>query len=121
MSESYKFGKEAEGIAKAFLIEKGYQIIAQNFFVQKAEIDLIALVEDKVIIVEVKARKFNSLTEPEEAITPKKIKLLVKAADHFMQQSNLNLEVQFDILAVVKNETKWSIKHIKNAFNASET
>lgn len=120
MSDSYQFGKEAEEIAKAYLVQEGYKILAQNYFVQKAEIDLIAQKGDLVIVVEVKARKHDTLTEPEAAITSKKMKLLVKAADHYMQQSNLNLEVQFDILALLKTGTNWSIKHLKNAFDASE-
>ena len=68
MAEHNDFGKEAENLAAAFLQGKGYEILARNYYFQKAEIDIIAKFEDKIIIVEVKARNFKALVQPYEAV-----------------------------------------------------
>lgn len=120
VSTSYDFGKEAENFAAKYLIQKGYKILAQNYFFRKAEIDIIAQKENEIIIVEVKSRTSNYFTEPEFAVNTKKKRLLVFAADDFIQKNNFNSDVRFDILALLKNNESWSIKHIENAFDASE-
>lgn len=120
MSNSYDFGKEAEAFAEKYLIEKGYTILVKNYFVKKAEIDIIAQFENEIIIVEVKARKSNYISEPENAVNAKKKKLLILAADDFIQKNNFICDVRFDILALLKIQQSWSVNHIENAFNASE-
>ena len=107
MSISYDFGKEAENFAANYLLKEGYQILARNYFSGKAEIDIIAQFNHEIIIVEVKSRS-------------KKKKLLILAADDFIQKNNFISEVRFDILALLKTQQSWSVNHIINAFNASE-
>lgn len=120
MSISYDFGREAEDFAANYLIQKGYKILARNYFFRKAEIDIIAQFETEIIIVEVKSRTTNHVSEPETAVNAKKKKLLILAADDFIQKNNFISEVRFDILALLKKQQSWSVNHIKNAFNASE-
>ncbi|UWX65875.1 YraN family protein [Empedobacter stercoris] len=120
MSNSYDFGKEAEDFGVKYLTEKGYKILAKNYFFRKAEIDIIAQTENEIIIVEVKARTSNYISEPETAVNAKKKKLLILAADDFIQKNNFICEVRFDILALLKIQQSWSVNHIQNAFDASE-
>ncbi|MGV0922889.1 YraN family protein [Empedobacter tilapiae] len=120
MSVSYDFGREAEEFAVNYLMEKGYKILARNYFYRKAEIDIIAQLETEIIIVEVKARTSNYISEPETAVNMNKKKLLILAADDFIQKNNFISDVRFDILALLKKQQSWSVKHIINAFNASE-
>ena len=120
MSESFDFGREAEDFAVKYLIQKGYKIVARNYFFNKAEIDIIAQDENELVIVEVKSRTSNYVSEPETAVNSKKKKLLILAADDFIQKNNFISEVRFDILALLKKQQSWSVNHIKNAFNASE-
>lgn len=122
MAEHNDFGKEAEEVAATYLTQLGYKILCRNYRSGKAEIDILAshIETHKLHIFEVKARSINSLLEPEESINQKKKKLLVKASDDFLTQYNLDLEVQFDVLALKKMNSKWSIKLISNAFYANE-
>jgi len=117
MSDSYDFGKIAEKIAVNFLLDKGYVILATNYFYQKAEIDIIAEKDEFICVIEVKARSYNSVQEPFEAVNLKKRKLLIKAADFYLQNNNINLEVRFDIISIVKNNQFQTIEHIENAFD----
>ena len=119
MADHNDFGKLAEELAEQFLVQKNYKILAKNYRYQKAEIDLIAEFENQIIIVEVKARKTDAFMLPQEAINKKKIRLIVSAANDFLEQNNINLETRFDVISVLPNETgKLEINHIENAFEA---
>lgn len=73
-------GKQGEGFAVAFLQKQGYTIVARNFYYQKAEIDIIVQKENVLSVVEVKWRKSDFHGAPYESVTPKKRKLLARAA-----------------------------------------
>lgn len=119
MADHNEFGKLAEELAEAFLIEKGMKILAKNFRYQKAEIDIIAQTENQIVIAEVKARATDAFMLPQEAINKKKIKLMVMAANYFIEENNINLETRFDVISVLPNESgKLEITHIENAFEA---
>ena len=56
MAEHNELGKLGEELAVDFLIEKGYDILETNWTFQKAEVDIIALKENILAVVEVKTR-----------------------------------------------------------------
>lgn len=119
MAQHNDFGKEAELAATDFLIKNGYKIIAQNYRYLKAEVDIIARIENTIVIVEVKARSTDIFINPEEAVTKAKIKLLISAADHFVQDIKEDLEVRFDIISVLLEKDKsLKINHIPDAFHS---
>lgn len=104
MGKHNEFGKEGERLAVDFLIKKGYKICHQNYRYLKSEIDIIAQKEDLLVIVEVRARSNDQIISIADTITPKKIKLLVMGADHYVTENSLDLEVRFDIVTILKNK-----------------
>lgn len=116
MADHNDLGKQGEAAAVAYLRENGYEILEQNFVFQKAEIDIIARKKDWLIVVEVKTRSSVDFGSPEDFVNKKKIKLLVKAIDEYVQQSGLDLEIRFDIIAVVKENGNFNIDHLEDAF-----
>ncbi len=117
MAEHNELGKEGEQIAVNLLLKKGYKIIDRNWRFLKAEIDIIAQKDlDTLVIVEVKTRSNSFIGNPEEFVTPKKIKLLVKAANEYVISKNFDVEVRFDIIAIVKNSKYLDVKHLEDAF-----
>ncbi len=116
MGKHNEFGKEGEQIATDFLLKKGYTIAYRNYRYLKAEIDIIAQKDDVIAIVEVRSRRSDYLENIAETITPKKIKLLVTAADQYIQSSDIDLEVRFDIVTILKNQYRFEIEHLENAF-----
>jgi putative endonuclease len=117
MASHNELGKIGEDLAAQYLIQQGYTIVQRNFYFQKAEIDIIAQKEAGVIVmVEVKTRNSAFFGDPQSFVTPGKIKLLVKAADEYIRESALDVEVRFDIIAVLKNSSEEKIEHIENAF-----
>ena len=70
--------------------------------------------------MEVKARNTAFFGEPESFINTNKIKNLVQATGFFIKENQLDLEVSFGIIALIKFNNIWHIKHLKNAFYAWE-
>lgn len=116
MAEHNDLGKIGEEKAVAYLLENGYSILEQNFVFQKAEIDIIARKNDWLIVIEVKTRTSTDYGNPEDFVSKKKIKLLVKAIDEYVQQSELDLEIRFDIISIVIEGEAWIVDHLEDAF-----
>ena len=116
MSYHNQLGRRGEAVAAEFLQKEGYEILARNFYYKKAELDLIAFKDEVLVIVEVKTRNSDFFGDPQRFVTPKKIKLMVRAADAFVQQKQWIYELRFDIIAVVLNSKQQQLTHIKDAF-----
>jgi len=116
MANHNDLGKQGETIAVEYLQKSGYEILEQNFVFQKAEIDIIARKGDWLIVVEVKTRSSIDFGNPEAFVTKKKINLLVKAIDEYVNRSGLDLEIRFDIISIVKTENKFNTEHLEDAF-----
>lgn len=121
MADHNEFGKMAEDMAADFLIKNHYKILVRNFRYLKAEVDIIAEFENQIIIAEVKARHTDAFLEPQEAVNKKKIKLLISAANYYLEENNIDKEVRFDIISVLPNKQKTlEIHHIIDAFQSFE-
>ncbi|WP_336716471.1 YraN family protein [Chryseobacterium mucoviscidosis] len=119
MADHNDFGKKAEELTAEYLQKNGYKILVRNFRYQKAELDLVAEKDSLIVVVEVKARSTDVFNLPQEAVNKRKIKLIVSAANYFMEEYNKNQEVRFDIISVLPDENKkLVIEHIINAFEA---
>mgnify|MGYP000551339375 CR=1 FL=1 len=117
MAHHNELGKLGEEIAAAYLQRKGYKILKRNYFFDKAEIDIIAKKEvETIVIVEVKTRNSDFFGDPQSFVTKGKIKLLVKAANEYIVSNQLDVEVRFDIIAILKNNNVEKIEHFENAF-----
>ncbi|MFT5738130.1 MAG: putative endonuclease [Maribacter sp.] len=116
MGKHNEFGKEGEQIAADFLLKKGYTISYRNYRYLKAEIDIIAKKDEIVAIVEVRSRRSDYIENIAETVTQKKIKLLVMAADYYILSTDLDVEVRFDIITILKNKNRFEIEHLENAF-----
>ncbi|MCM4167538.1 hypothetical protein KCTC52924_00963 [Arenibacter antarcticus] len=111
-----EFGEKGEKLAEAYLRKNGYQIVHKNYRYLKAEIDIIAQKGDILAVVEVKSRSSEYWQDFADTVREKKIKLLVKAADHYVISKDLDVEVRFDIITVLKDGSKFKIDHWENAF-----
>lgn len=116
MANHNELGKKGEQLAVDFLIENNYSIIARNYRFDKAEVDIIAQIEDTLAIIEVKTRSTADFGNPQDFVKPKQIQRLVKAVDEYVVVNGLDVEVRFDIIAIVKEDKQFKIEHLKDAF-----
>ncbi|WP_299124454.1 YraN family protein [uncultured Tenacibaculum sp.] len=116
MAKHNELGKKGEELAIEYLQEKGYVILEKNYRFQKAEIDIIAKKAEVLIVVEVKTRSTSYFGNPQDFINPKKVKLLVAAADNYINEKELDVELRFDVIALIKEKEEFKIEHLENAF-----
>jgi len=109
-------GDLGEELAINYLIDKGFVILEKNWRYQKAEVDIIAKKGDVLAIIEVKTRSTSYFGAPQDFIKEQKIKLLTKAVDQYVESRDLDVEVRFDVIGIVKNELKTSLIHLEDAF-----
>lgn len=116
MAEHNKLGKEGESIARSLLLKKGYEILEINWHHGKNELDIIARDKEQLVIVEVKTRSNPYFETPKEAITIKKQRNIIKTANAYIEEKNINYETRFDIVSVLFWNNTTEIEHIEDAF-----
>ena len=116
MSNNTEKGNAGEEIAVAHLLKHGYQILAKNWRSRHLELDVIAFINNMLIIVEVKLRSGNAVGNPEEFVSLKKQKNIVKAAEAYIIENNIDNETRFDIISIIQNINELKVEHIENAF-----
>ncbi|WP_109301707.1 YraN family protein [Aquimarina sp. AU474] len=116
MAEHNALGRKGEEIAIKFLIDKGYQVLEKNYRYLKSEVDIIAKIKNVIVVVEVKTRSTPDFGNPQDFVKPKQIQSLVKAIDHYITEHDLDAEVRFDIVAIIRNKAGTKIEHLEDAF-----
>jgi|SRR5690554_1224798 len=116
MAEHNKVGKKGEEIALVYLREKGYKILVTNWLYRKAELDIVAIHNNFLVVAEVKTRTSTVFETPKEAVTLKKQKHIIRAADAYIQEHDIHLECRFDIVSVLIQNNTVEIEHIEDAF-----
>lgn len=123
MNEKHIRGKFGEDYTADYLINKGMKIIARNFRRKGGELDIVALDGDELVVVEVKTRKFGSLTEGIEAITFTKRKNIILTAVKFLSENDVKFSgMRFDAAEVIvttdKNPSVLEFNYCEDAFTA---
>lgn len=101
---SKEFGNLGEEMACDYLASQEYQIIERNWFFNKKELDIVVKKDDMLIFVEVKTRMDTSLEDPSKAITKRKKRYLLEAANAYVLEKDIDLEVRFDVITVLLDE-----------------
>jgi putative endonuclease len=96
----------------AFLMMKGYRILAWRYKTPVGEIDIIAKRGNVLAFVEVKLRP--ELDDGLYAVTPKMQQRITRAAEHFMAGNRKfhKISQRFDVVAVAG----WRVRHLDNAW-----
>jgi putative endonuclease len=117
MADHNELGIKGEQLAVEFLIRKGYKVIDRNYRFKKWEVDIIA--EENVgelVVVEVKTRNSDYLADASETVTRGKQASIVKAANEYIQEKDLDVECRFDVISIILNDKEEKIEHIEDAF-----
>ena len=96
-----KLGALAEDFAVSLLKEKGYRVVERNFRSRFGEIDIVALKDECLIFVEVKARWSLKFGLPEESVTPGKIWKIGKTGEYYsILHPDLPKKLRIDVVAL---------------------
>ena len=102
-------GRGGEDVACQYLDRKGYKVIERNYRRKWGEIDIIALKDNTVRFVEVKAVSRESLPDlsremdyrPEELVHPTKLRKIARTAALYMEEKRDGREYQIDVVGVI--------------------
>ena len=98
---AFRTGLSAESRATAFLMAKGYRILAKRFRTPYGEIDIVARDGDTTVFVEAKARATAEYGAGAEAVTPAKQRRLVSMAVDYLARNRLTERpCRFDVVAI---------------------
>jgi putative endonuclease len=113
---AFRTGLSAETRAAAYLIAKGYRILARRFRSPYGEIDLVARRRNLIAFVEVKARA--SLDDAAWAVTPRQQQRIINAAQAWLMAhpEHAEFEMRFDAMLVAPKSLP---RHLLAAFDAS--
>lgn len=115
MARHNDLGKWGEEQVVEKLLLDGYTIAERNWRMNHLEIDIVATRGEEIAFVEVKTREDDRIN-PLDAITPKKISLLCRAAETYLRINSITLIPRFDVAAVTGDGHTCQIDYIPNAF-----
>ncbi len=111
-------GARGEETAAEFLRAEGFTIIHRNWRDGRFEIDIVAEKGERLHFVEVKTRSGGSWISPEEAFDGKKSRILLRAANRYVELYNIECEVQIDLVAVdVAADGQMQVRYYPEAAN----
>lgn len=116
MPNNTQKGNQGEQLAIAYLNTQGYLILDRNWRYKHLELDIVALFQNTLVIVEVKWRSTLYFGAPETFVTKAKQKNLIKAADYYIKTKQLSYEARFDIVSISQTSFEPKIEHLINAF-----
>ncbi len=112
-------GARGEDLAVDWLRRNGFMIMERNWRCGRYELDIVAERWDMVHFVEVKTRKANGWSTPEDAITDHKFQSLKRAAAAYMGFRHITTEIQFDLVAIdIYDDGTTNIRYIENAMQS---
>jgi putative endonuclease len=113
---AFRTGISAEARASAYLMAKGYRVLAKRFRTRHGEIDIVARRRNLVAFVEVKARA--TFDEAAYAVTPRQQARIIAAAQAWLvaHPEHAEFELRFDAVLIAPRRLP---RHLLAAFDAS--
>lgn len=112
VSSTLRLGQHGEALAAAFLLQRGYRLVAANFAIPvgrnrrgaiiAVEVDLVAYDSQTLCFVEVKSRGSDWFAKPEANVDRRKQRQIARAARAYRRMFDLENEpYRFDVVTVV--------------------
>lgn len=117
-----RLGREGEEAAARHLEKKGLVLLDRNWRQGRLELDLVCREGDTLVFVEVKSRRHDALARPDEALTPRKRRTLVRAARAWLAAREAwSRPCRFDVVTVLADDSViLHLEHIPHAFDLDD-
>ncbi|WP_082095913.1 YraN family protein [Demequina flava] len=115
MTTAQEVGRYGEQVARAWMVERGWQVLASNWRCAEGEIDIVAADGGTLVIAEVKTRRSVSAGTPLEAVTPHKVWRLRRLAGVWLHSHHARWrDVRIDVVAVrVGANGRTDVEHVR--------
>ena len=108
-------GQRAEQLAVDYLLAQGFTIRATNWRMEHKEIDIVAVKNNRLHIVEVRSLTTSFFQQPYQSIDRVKERNLITAANAYVRYHKLSMEVQLDVVSIVFDGETHSLDYFPNA------
>ena len=113
-------GRDAERLAEAWLVQRGYLVLDRNHATRNGEVDLVCRDGEVLCFVEVRSRNDRGHGTPEETVDRRKaLRVVAAATDWARRHGSLDDDVRFDVVAVNGNGETPGFELFQGAFDAS--
>lgn len=110
-------GDHGEALAAGHLERAGLTILDRNWRCPLGEIDIVARHKDCVAFIEVKTRRHMEMGHPLEAVTPRKMRQVVRCAKAWLQDHpDSGLQPRFDAIGIILSGDSPQIEWVQGAF-----
>lgn len=100
MTTTQHTGRQGEEAAARWLLDHGFTLLHRNWRQGHYELDIVAARKGTLHFIEVKTRRRDGLTPPEQALDYRKCRALIRAANAYLTENPFEGEMQFDLIAV---------------------
>ena len=115
MKHNQSVGRWGEDAVAAYLVGRGYEIVARNARTPYGEIDIVTKQADITVFVEVKTLTSSKDFFPEQNVTARKREHMLACAEHYAMENAID-HWQIDVIAVEgKVGMKPKLTHFENA------
>ncbi len=113
-----QLGEKGEQLAAEYLTSNGMRIVDRNWRFNHGELDIIAIDESDLVVVEVKSVRVQAFGSGEERISPAQQKKVIETTFAFLDQHPQyeNMGVRFDVVVVNFFKYPAEIRHYPGAF-----
>lgn len=117
LSSRVALGRSGEQCAARYLRQQGLRILARNIRTPRGEIDIVAMENKTLVIVEVRTQSNDATKSPEQSIHAHKKRSVLHAAHWFARTRKLtHLPLRIDLIAILwPPGGKPDIRHYRNA------
>ncbi len=111
-------GSDAEQIARRFLEQAGCHLLAANYRTRQGEIDLVMREGQRLLFVEVKARRHDLFGGALASVTVRKQQKIIASARAFLHHHPHfhDLDCRFDVVTLQCHQGRWRIDWLPGAF-----
>jgi len=111
-------GTLGEDKAVAFLEENGYTILERNYHFERAEVDIIAYDQRKIILIEVKTRSTIRFEDSDQYLSKAQVDRIRMAGLAWLYERKMEgSPLRLDVITVLMNGQHEEVRHYKDAIS----
>ncbi len=114
-------GRCGERLAEEHLLAQGARLLERNYRVEYGEIDLLLEHDGDLVAVEVKTRDVGDLEAPEEAVSWRQLRRIVRALETYAMDNDLlegTWRIDVVLIVIEPDESVLRIDHLRSVYPA---
>jgi putative endonuclease len=114
-------GRRGERLAEEHLLAQGARLLERNYRAEYGEIDLLLEHDGDLVAVEVKTRDVGDLEAPEEAVSWRQLRRIVRALETYAMDNDLlegTWRIDVVLIVIEPDESVLRLDHLRSVYPA---